>query len=356
MKTMLLKDLVDGKKNNFNFLRFMAAFLVIFSHSFTITGVKELFAVLSKNQQTFGGLAVDTFLIISGFLVTLSFQRSKDSFSYWKGRFLRIFPGLIVVVLLCTFLLGPLVTALNFHQYITNPKTYTYLQAISLFKMQYFLPGVFEHNVYPAAVNGSIWSLVYEFGCYIIIAVIGFCKLLDKKVVVSLFLTSYLMHFLSYTSNVVMGHYITFITYFMAGAVFYLSMDTIKISFKYFIIALVLLVMSTHFGYLEAALPIFGSYIIIYLAFCPKIKLHNFARYGDLSYGIYIYAFPIQQLIIFLFGGKMNSYLNFVIAVPFVLIFAFLSWHLVENPCLRLKNKSFNLPFFRGGPKQQTLQ
>lgn len=346
MNAVFLRDIMDGKKNNFDFLRFLAAVTVIFSHSFSLSGANSHYPKnILTDQMDLGRIAVYVFLMISGFLVTLSFDRSRDSFTYWKGRILRIFPGLTVVLLLSAFVLGPLVTTLTTREYFADPRTYQYLKAISLLNMQYTLPGVFENNPYKDAVNGSLWSLGYEFTCYIVIAIIGFFKLLDKKVVLPLFLSVFLMNFLDYSTRVPLGQTVAFLTYFMAGALFYLCRDTVPISFKHFVIALVLLALSVRLHIMDVALPIFGTYIIIYIAFCPQIRLHNFAKRGDLSYGIYIYAFPVQQLLTYLFGGKMNEYINFIIAVPVVVLLAFLSWHLVEGPCLRLKKRSFNLPF-----------
>ncbi|MEW9673274.1 hypothetical protein [Ammoniphilus sp. 3BR4] len=99
------------------------------------------------------------FFVISGFLITQSFDRNPVLKNYLLSRMLRIFPGLIFAVLISTFILGPLVTSLPLNDYLKHPQTYNYMQGILLFLVQYVLPGVFEDNIYKHAVNGSICTI-----------------------------------------------------------------------------------------------------------------------------------------------------------------------------------------------------
>ena len=165
---------IDARKNNLDIIRFLAATLVVFSHAYPLTtgnNATEPFAVCSNGQMTFGELAVSIFFIISGFLITQSYDRSKNPIYYFKARVLRIFPGLIFCVLLTVFFLGPIFTELNVKDYFKDPKTYDYLKTITLYWIQYDLPGVFQTNVWPGAVNGSLWTLWYEFFFYIVVAI-----------------------------------------------------------------------------------------------------------------------------------------------------------------------------------------
>ena len=162
MKVKVSEGLLT-RKNNFDIIRFLASLMVVWFHSYPltlgITGGTDQLAFLTGGQVTFGGLAVMIFFIISGFLITMSYDRSNDLTKFTKARILRIFPGVIFVVLLSTFVLGPLVTNIELKEYLTNFQTYKYLLAMSLYKMQYALPGVFETNVYQISVNGSLWTL-----------------------------------------------------------------------------------------------------------------------------------------------------------------------------------------------------
>lgn len=157
-------DRIKGHMNNFDFLRFFAAAMVIYCHSFALgTGRfdKEPMFVYSCGQFHFGTLAVVIFFIMSGFLVTMSFDRSISAGSFFYNRVLRIFPGLVFVVIVTAFLLGPFVSSLPLHEYFTNSHTYSYLMTITLrgHSAHDFLPGVLSRNILPNTVNGSLWTL-----------------------------------------------------------------------------------------------------------------------------------------------------------------------------------------------------
>lgn len=338
-KGRYLDECSNTKKNNLDFIRFVAAVLVIFSHAYPLTtgnNGSELFAVLTNGQMTFGHLAVITFFIISGFLITQSFDRSKDIVKFMKARILRIFPGLIVVVFLAAFVLGPFFTTLSLKDYLFNYQTLQYLTTISLYWIHYDLPGVFQNNVYPVAVNGSLWTLYYEFVFYIVVGVLGVSRLLNKWVLIVGFVVCTILFYLSIGSE-----YVNLFRYFCAGMLFYVYRKKIILNFWLAILSLVLLLISVEFGYLKFFFPIFGSYLIFYFAYQSKVNLHNFGKYGDFSYGIYIYAFPVQQIVTYYYGEGITPLTNFLISLPFTLIFAVLSWHLVEKYALRLKNFSF---------------
>jgi len=86
-------------------------------------------------------------------------------------------------------------------------------------------------------------------------------------------------------------------------------------------------------------LPFFGAYVILYICLSSTIPLQKFGKYGDFSYGVYIYAFPIQQLVRLYHGENLNPWSNSLLSIPLILICAVLSWKLVEHPCLQLKNR-----------------
>lgn len=333
--SFILGDLSDSRNNNFDFIRLIAAVLVVFSHSFPLTlgdDQQEWLTILTNKQVTFGSIAVFIFFIVSGYLITRSYDKSKNLLKFFKARMLRIIPGLIVVVLITTFLLGPIITELSLMQYFSSKETYRYLGAIFIFKMPFTLPGVFENNPYPDAVNGSLWTLVNEAKCYIIIGGLGALNLLRRKVILIISIMLYVLFIIKYNYSLYM-----FVCFF-AGSLLYMYRDKIKVSFRYFIVSLVLLLTAGTFGFLIIAFPILGSYIILYTAFNKKIKLHNFSKHGDFSYGVYIYAFPIQQLIVYMSNYTINPYLLFLIALPIIFVFSILSWHLIEKQCLKLKN------------------
>ena len=332
-----IADYMSGRSNNFDLIRFLAALLVVLTHSFALTlghERTEPLMMLTNQQSTFGNLAVLIFFICSGFLITQSYDRSKDIVQYARGRILRIFPALIVIVLLSVFLLGPIVTTLPLKSYFTNYDTYNYLRVILLWDIPYYLPGVFESNPWGPVVNGSLWTLMYEFICYIVVGVLGIIGLLSRKtLLITLFVITNLL------SLFYEGHFLELFNAFAAGALLYIFRDKIQISGRYAIFSIILIILGSFTNYFLEVFTLFGSYLVIYLTFTPKIKFHKFGKYGDFSYGIYIYGFPIQQLIVYYNIGPVNPISNFIISFPLILMMSILSWYLVEKKALRFKKQ-----------------
>ncbi|WHY76922.1 acyltransferase [Neobacillus sp. WH10] len=343
LKGRNIDECINARKNNLDIIRFFAATLVIFSHAYPLTygnNGSEPFAIFTNGEMTFGELAVSIFFVISGFLITQSFVRSNDPVKYFKARSLRIFPGLIFCVLLSVFILGPIFTELSLMDYFKNRDTYEYMSTITLYLIQYDLPGVFQTNVWPTAVNGSLWTLWYEFFFYIVVAILGVTRLLDRRFVLACFILSSIVYFMG-----IGGFYSDLFRYFSAGMVFYLYRKQIKLNGWFAILSLVIVILTAKFGFFDYALSIFGTYLIFYIAFDTRLKLENFGKYGDFSYGIYIYAFPFQQIMVYIFHNQLSPLKNFLYSFPVTLLFAIVSWHLVEKRALKYKNVSFKALF-----------
>jgi peptidoglycan/LPS O-acetylase OafA/YrhL len=182
--------------NNFDLIRLFAAALVVFSHSCILTDGNyshEPLSILTGGSYALGRIAVDIFFVISGFLITMSFESTNSLPNFLWKRCLRIFPALIVLLFLTTFIIGPIATALPLHEYFSRDDTYAYLTNVRLFRLQYSLPRVFENNPYPNAVNGSLWTLAYEFVCYLLVAILGVLGILKKrKLIATLFFATLL--------------------------------------------------------------------------------------------------------------------------------------------------------------------
>jgi peptidoglycan/LPS O-acetylase OafA/YrhL len=341
-----------GNKNNFDCLRFISAIFVIFSHSFAISVnnyALDPLVNLTNKQISFGDLAVAIFFIISGFLVTQSFDRSQNLLYFLKARFLRIFPALITVIVLTIFIAGPLLSTLSTNEYFRNEQTYLYLNNILLYPIHYYLPGVFDNNIFKGVVNGSLWTLGYEVICYLLVGIIGSLNLLNKKSVLIMLL---IVFCLSNMSDMPLNDFTYRLLYlgcyFIAGMFLYMYREHIKISNVYAVISVLVLIVSAKYGGLvKVAIPVFGSYIIYFLAFHSSIKFHNFGKRGDFSYGLYIYAFPIQQILVHHLGGKMDSTNNFLLSLVFTTFCAFISWHVIEKNALKLKQARFKWFVFK---------
>lgn len=340
-------DNVDAEKNNFDFLRFVAALLVIISHSFPISYGSQCEDPLRNLTETlsFGLLGVYIFFIISGFLITYSYERSKNITIYFTNRFLRIYPALIFQVCLTVLILGPFISNFSFIDYFFNQQTYEYMLTNTIFIVKYHLPGVFVNNPYQYAVNGSLWTLKYELICYVIVAFLGIIGLI-KKIFVIISLTfciiiTLIMNLLGLNeAGIYYSFYyiLHFFIFFGMGMLYYLFRDKMILDFRLFILSILMIIFSSFYPpLLPFAVAIAGPYSILYLAFLPISQLNNFSKYGDFSYGIYIYAFPVQQLVSKVLLNNQNWVLNILIAAPIIIIFSICSWHLVEKNALSLK-------------------
>lgn len=330
------------RKNNFDFIRLIGALLVLYSHSFPLTGngAQEPFIIFTKGQLSFGGLGVLIFFSISGFLITKSYVERNNFMIFLKSRFFRIIPALVPVVILTVFVLGPLVTNLTLMEYFYSKMTWKYLLNIFPVKEAYFwLPGVFAEfpNKSP---NGSLWTLPLELQCYAVVALLGIFSILKK------IQNKWFLFCIFVLLNVVIGIFYFKISYFVKVQVAFLFGGLYFLLFRYIYwnpyigcMSLIGLIISGFFGYLILGWYVFGTYLMIYLSYELMICSWKFMRFGDISYGFYIYSFPVQQTLIYLNMGKMKPIQNVIMAFPIVFCFAFLSWHLLEKKAILLVRK-----------------
>ena len=168
------------QENNFDILRLVAAWLVLFSHSYGLYyGSTDWFHQTLGYEQA-SSIGLNIFFTISGYLVTASYINQPRFTSFMLKRILRIVPGLFVVLALSALIMGPLVTTLPLSTYFTETATYKYIRGALVFTIKYFLPGVFADLPFPAAVNGSLWTLKIEARCYLLIGILGAFSLLNR--------------------------------------------------------------------------------------------------------------------------------------------------------------------------------
>jgi peptidoglycan/LPS O-acetylase OafA/YrhL len=188
--------------------------------------------------------------------------------------------------------------------------------------------------------------LEYEFLFYVILAILGVIHILRKGSFLVLFIIFFALPAalryinLSPWLSTWWFYSLVFFRYFAAGMVFYLFRMYIPLNKYLALLSFCMLILLLFTGKFVEIFPLPGSYLIFYLAFSKNIKLHSFAKYGDFSYGLYIYAFPIQQAITFYFHNNLSPLTNFIFSYPIALICAVISWHVIEKPSLKLKNRS----------------
>jgi peptidoglycan/LPS O-acetylase OafA/YrhL len=347
---MQLTQAAIGRDNNYNLIRMLAAVAVMVSHSYALsTGRPETQPLQASLGMDIGNMAVDVFFIASGFLVTASLMTRRNALDFLLARLLRIYPALIVVVMLTVFGLGAVMTTLPLADYFSHSRTYLYLAKSStlIWGVAYLLPGVFEDNPYRGAVNGSLWTLPFEIRMYAYLVIAWTVLLLVKPrqsqffrfaVVASCLIAGVLVlreHFILEKQS--KGLHLFFM--FFTGAAFQLFKDRVRLNHAAFALALAALVVAGIVDrHLFFAIYIAtAAYLLFYLAYVPAGRLRAYNRVGDYSYGYYIYAFPIQQTLAAAVPGI--SVLGMVLSAGLAtLLCAILSWHLVERRALAAKD------------------
>jgi len=343
-----LSDFAGSRDNNFNLIRLVAASLVIVTHSFTL--------VLGKGHgdpiSGFSGglelatIAVDIFFLISGFLVTGSLFARKSFIAFCWARVLRIYPALIVVVLFCISVVGVLFTTESVQNYCSDPHLLLFFAKSGslLWNPEYYLPGVFMNNPYPGVVNGSLWTLPWELRMYGLLVLLwlafkmNFSRAITVLVPLALGLTLTLRIF-----NVGGPKYlhdgVRFISFFFMGAFFFIHKNKVALNKSVAVLLTVILLSSmfinksTFYFLYIFILP----YLVFAAAYLPGGIIRKFNILGDYSYGVYIFAFPIQQAIIVM-NPEVEVWQLIISSWLITLCFAICSWHLIEHPCLKQKN------------------
>jgi len=335
--------------NNFDAIRLFAAFLVVLGHAYVLDGFRapQLWAIPVHSVGLF------IFFALSGYLVTDSWQRDPNVLRFVTKRALRIFPGLTGAVLFTAFIIGPVYSRVPLQTYFTHSQFFDYFANIALYAND-VLPAVFTANKVPNSVNGSLWTLPVEFFCYLTVI---FFALLSKVRIIVLVISSLVISgsyfYLQYSRpdlnvlvyNVWLQSALLIIPFFFAGSALRLLQEKLPLRTD---LAIVGFLLTIPFGVfplsasMERATPILLVFVLTYgvvvfgTASYPGIR--RAARFGDFSYGLYLYAFPIQQIIGQISAGRLSPEAMLIITLPVTLLLAVISWHFVEQPALRIKH------------------
>lgn len=328
-----LKKFESTRSNNLNLVKFIAALFVIISHAYPLCkGAKynDILSDLSRNSIAFGSLAVAIFFMSSGFFVTKSLLKSKDSKKYLHNRFIRIFPPLWFTLIVCIVVCGLFFSTYSLGKYFLSSDFFKYCLNFILIPI-HNLPGVFMNNIYPGVVNGPLWTLPIEFVCYLVLLLAYKLNLVNKKsykYVALLVIVAFVGINLIPLS---IKGYIQPCFLFFWGSFYWIYRDKITMKNTYFLISLVAFVLLIVLGYGHVASFLFVPYLTLYIAFCLPQCNNRLASLGNLSYDIYLCGWPIQQMIISLFGGSMLVGMNILISIPLSILVGYITYSLVEK-------------------------
>lgn len=341
LKALPLSTVSAGRDNNLNFMRFAAATLVVFTHAFEITGhaaselTRRLFDLGS------GDIGVDIFFVISGFLVTKSWQGRTPAEFAW-ARCMRIYPGLWASIVLTVFLTGLLFATVSPFTFWSARGTLAYI-AHNFFVMPHFgarldLPHAFAGQ--GSEFNDSLWTLPPEIEMYLTLAMLGVLLGVRARYAAILALLGVGMVILAQltqlSGNVLASHG-RFLYFFFSGALAYTLRERIILSVRSVAIMLAgllgALVLSESIPLHQAALAVALPYLLLWLAYVPAGAIRSWNRLGDYSYGLYIYSMPTQYAVSALGIGTPAE--NFGISMLVALAFAVASWHLLERRALK---------------------
>jgi peptidoglycan/LPS O-acetylase OafA/YrhL len=347
------------RSNGFDVLRLLAAAMVIFGHSYPLTGnVSQGF--LANSVQTIG---VKIFFVISGFLITKSWQSDPDLVRFWLKRALRIMPGLAFLCLLTVTIVGPIFTRLSLASYFSSHASLFYFWNILLYPV-YSLPGVFQGNIYGPAVNGSLWSLPVEIAMYTGVPILVGRYVLVGKIATPfaaaiLLLASILLVRIAPMAKPIVfwGSSLTSTLdaafYFYAGAAIAVHrldrFANLPLSIALFAVAAATV---NNYIYGEIVLACVLPYAVIAIGITRIVPLQRMFEGRDYSYGLYLYGFVVQQAVVHLFG-PLTPIQNTLIALPVALLCAIGSWHLVEQRALSFKRErspTLSAPLTPGKP------
>ena len=351
---------IDLKNNAFDFIRLFLALIVVFSHSLWIGFGKLEFTIQAKDMQPqidLGMLAVFGFFAISGFLIANSWIYSKGLVDFIQKRFFRLMPGYWVCLIISSFVFAPLYFVLSGKNILTY-FTYNGLDSYHYFWDNILLDvrtrGIGEvlKNAKVGEMNGPLWSLIFEFRAYILLAILGVFGIFKNKFLILLPL---LFFWYSHYNVVFNPEYRTWFetwvgdfkiavlfSYFFVGVAFLVWKDRIIMDWKIFSLAMISLFWVIRIDRFALVAPIAITYIIIYLA--TVLPIRNLSKkIGDWSYGIYIYSWPIQNLLFLLGVANFGLWSYTFISIILSCGAGYLSWNLVEKRFLA-RHKALEKP------------
>lgn len=336
-----LASALENPRNNFTLLRLLLALAVVVSHAFSVTtGQVEDEPLARLTGFTLGEHAVNGFFAISGFLVAMSFDR-RGWRDYVIARSLRIAPGLIVAALMVALVMGAAFTRLSLAEYYASGELWRFLGlTLATYKSNIALPGVFEGNPFRFPM-GTVWTLKYEVLCYAGVLGFGILGLLRSRLAALALVTGLA---LALSAAAIFHPFMSKGTetalrlplIFAIGGALYVWREEARLSGWVALILVLATFVLAGTPLYRTTLFVASAYGIIWLAFLPRLAALAREPVHDLSYGVYLYGWPIQQSLHALFP-QAGSWTLLGPSLALSLGVALLSWRFVEKPALRIK-------------------
>jgi peptidoglycan/LPS O-acetylase OafA/YrhL len=335
-----------GRTSGFDYLRLCLAMGVVIWHSvdMSLGPQNEHFVRASRILWPLALTPVPGFFALSGFLVAASLERNSIP-AYLVLRAMRVLPALAAVVLVTALVIGPIVTTDPLAAYFTNRHFFSYFLNMIGYA-HYTLPGVFENLPYAGMVNGQLWTIAWELRCYIALAVFAVFGIFSRPRLFAAIVVSAIVATTIYALADTNLPTITeidpiyeapvLVLSFFVGATLYLLRSVIPFSRAIFAVSIVLWWATLQSSYAVYLSPLPIAYMAMFIGLQGFSRL-GFVRGVDYSYGIYLWGFPIQQLVSLMFPSFRTPLFNFLLGMPIIWGFAWMSWRLVESPVLSRK-------------------
>ena len=335
------------RNHQFDLLRIVLATLVLLSHAPELTdgnGSRELLSRIAGPEMTFGRFAVDGFFLLSGFLIVQSWQHDPELLNFLRKRLLRIVPGYLVAAILSIAVIGWVAPGVDHFFRHLNWQT---LQSVLLLYTP-VTPEVFPGRSIHL-VNGSLWTIFYEFRFYLLVPIMGVCGFLRRRavflsltsIVLAISSSSQLTKLFSWKSHAfVLGDPTAtygFAAAFMVGGCFYLFRDRVRFFPQGAALALIILAVITPIAphRVGTTLLLCGGYLLFYFGSLRLGWLKWMERVPDISYGIYLYGWPVEAYLIWAHHG--SPWVTFAVSTPICVCLGWFSWSWIERPALTLK-------------------
>lgn len=351
------ESVLSGRDNNFNFIRLAAALAVLIGHTYTLSGLCSSPVIFGTTVDRLGLLI---FFMMSGFLITNSWQKDPSIKRYAVKRFFRLYPALTINLLFVVLVLGPIVTICDLQTYFTY--CWGYLQNNLRLRTDYLLPGVFVNSNY--GVNGSLWTLPIEVCMYILIPIlITFFRLKSNKYysqclililvgivcVIDVFFVNH--PFTSTVYGIDMLQAYQLMTFYLIGVVYTMPLVKKYLNFPLataLLLIVICLNVNSEFSLIFQL--IFLPYFVFSFAFCSSSGLQYIGKKHEISYGIYIWSFPITQTVLYFMakeGVALSIESLLVVVIALSMVVGYLSCVLVENPSRKVMKYLLQKEFFK---------